>query len=137
MSRNATVTGSSTVCKTLAKEFPRAELWIDRLDEHELTTSIANLLSTERAEIMKSLGEINAYMKYSMHPITYRFTVADLELWGAIKGNPQILADVSSGKLPEIERWYKSFIELQPLTKTIVEYVKEITAVYISLSLSF
>jgi glutathione S-transferase len=125
-----TFTGISIVCQELAKEFPETKLWGDHLEGYDVYIAMSKLLSSTRQEFMEGLTVINQAMKYSAHPVDSSFSLADLELWGAIKGNPQILFEVTSGRLPEIERWFKTFMELQPITTKITEYVKEITAVH-------
>lgn len=60
-----------------------------------------------------------------MHPVKYAFTVVDLALWGAIKGNTQITAAVSSGKYTEIERWYKEIMEQQPIVTQVNKFIHQ------------
>lgn len=125
-------TGNNLICKTLALEYPKARLWTNELSdnlEFTLLGSMEKVNSTDRAIVAESLETVNEMMMFSMHPVGYSFTVGDFLLWGAIKGNPQTTSDVLSGKYPEIERWYKEYMEQQPITAQVGSFVKEANAV--------
>ena len=125
-------TGNIMVCKTLALEYPETRLWTSELSdtlEFMLLGSMEKVNSTDKASVTEALEAINEMMMFSMHPVGYAFTVGDFLLWGAIKGNPQITSDVLSGKYPEIERWYKDYMEQQSITAQVASFVKEMNAV--------
>ena len=125
-------TGNIIVCKTLALEYPETRLWTSELSdtlEFMLLGSMEKVNSTDKASVTEALEAINEMMMFSMHPVGYAFTVGDFLLWGAIKGNPQITSDVLSGKYPEIERWYKDYMEQQSITAQVASFVKEMNAV--------
>jgi Glutathione S-transferase, C-terminal domain len=76
-----------------------------------------------------ALADFNDLLTFSMHPAGNIFTVADLCLWGAIKGAPRVTGDVLNGKYPEIERWYKDFMERQPISSQVYDMVKTFNSV--------
>jgi Glutathione S-transferase, C-terminal domain len=130
-----TYTGNKLVSETLAKEYPQAGLWTNELADNLETTllgSVEKLNSTDKTAIAEALGSINETMTFCMHPVGYSFTVGDFLLWGAIKGNSQISSDVLSGKYPEIERWYKEFMEKQPVTSQVAQFVEQLNVVLTS-----
>jgi hypothetical protein len=128
----ATYTGSNVISKTLAEHLPSAGLWEE--DSKGVVENASGLLdkllSSEPAVITQALGSINESMTFKMHPAGNAFTVVDLLLWGGIKGNPQSVSVVLSGKYPEIERWYKEFVEVQPFIAQIHAFTKDSTAVH-------
>jgi hypothetical protein len=122
-----TETGAA-ICNTLAIELSKARLWTSELAEvieFTLLGSIEKLISNDQASISEALAAINENMTFSMHPVKYAFTVVDLLLWGAIKANPHITADILSGKYPEIERWYKEFMEQQPIVTQVNKFIHQ------------
>ena len=128
-------TGNILVSKTLALEYPKTRLWTNELSdtlEFMLLGSMEKVTSTDRASVTEALEAINEMMMFSLHPVGHAFTIGDFLLWGAIKGNPQIASDILSGKYPEIERWYKEYMEQQPITAQVAFLVKEMNAVWIS-----
>lgn len=127
-----TYIGNKLVCETLAKEYPQAGLWTKELADNLETTllgSMEKLNSTDKTATAETLRSINETMAFCMHPVSYSFTVGDFLLWGAIKENPQISSDILSGKYPEIERWYKEFMEKQPITSQVVQFVEQLNVV--------
>lgn len=127
-----TITETTSICATLATQFPEARLWTkDLADAIEVTLlgSMQQLTSTDPTSIGEALKTINETLLFSMHPVKYAFTVADLCLWGAIKANPLLSTEISSGNYIEIERWYKELMESQPITTKVYKFVKDLTAV--------
>ena len=126
-------TGNILVSKTLALEYPKTRLWTNELSdalELMLLGSMEKVVSKDKASVTEALEAINEMMMFSMHPVGHAFTVGDFSLWGAIKGNTQITSDILSGKYPEIERWYKEYMEQQPITAQVALFVKEMNAAW-------
>ena len=121
-------TGNTLICLTLAKEHPKANLWNSDLAEcmkiPMVWEPIDKLLSGERAQISESLGRIDVNMTFTTHVVSFGLTVVDWLLWGAIKGNPQSVTDVLSGKYPQLGRWYKELMEMQPIVPKVIKFVK-------------
>ena len=123
-----TETGATAICKTLAVEFSKARLWTRELGEvieFTLLGSMEKLVSNDQGSISEALAAINENMTFSMHPVKYAFTVVDLSLWGAIKANPHITTDILSGKYSEVERWYKEFMEQQPIVTQVNKFIHQ------------
>jgi len=134
-SSGTTATNASEITKILSQQYVKSGV---STKGHQLEGTMLNYIekvsSMDRSENSEGLQRIDSIMRFSMHPLGVKFTAADFLLWGAIKGSPQILNEVSSGKYPEIERWFKGYIELLPFMSKVNAYQKEITAV---LPLSF
>jgi hypothetical protein len=120
------------ISKTLAEHLPSAGLWKE--DSKSALESASGLLDkllfSETAVVTEALECINENMTFNMHPAGHTFTVVDLLLWGAIKGNPPSVSVVLSGKCPEIERWYKEFMETQSFISQIHVFTKDSAAVH-------
>ena len=113
-------------------EYETAGLWkrdLADLLEFTLLGSAEKLTSADKTSIDEGLTALNESLTFSTHPVGYTFTVADLSLWGAIKGNPLITPDIASGKYPEVQRWYKEIMEQQPITTEVNKFMKELNAV--------
>lgn len=128
-----TYSGSPLICKTLAMEYPSAELWTGNVTdnlEFILLEFMDKVYGTDKAAVTSALEQIDSTMVFCLHPLAFEFTVGDFLLWGAVKGNSQITTDVLSGKYREIERWYKQYMETLPHISKVNDYVKELSAVY-------
>lgn len=127
------MTSGPDIALKLSEEYSKAN--ISTLDtkyrqlERTVYIHIDSILSTDKAKIAEGLQRVDSVMRFSMHPIGFTFTAGDLLLWGAIKGSPHILSEVSSGKYAEIERWYKDCMELLPFIAQVNTFQKELTAV--------
>ena len=91
---------------------------------------IEKIYSKDKSQIAEGLKKMESIMQFSMHPLGVKFTAADFLFWGAIKENPQIFSEVSAGKYPGIERWYKGYMDLLPFISKVTTKQKELTAVY-------
>lgn len=128
-----TFTETISICATLATQFPEARLWTKELAdaiEFTLLGSMEKLTSTDPTSVREALKAVNETLVFSMHPVKYAFSVADLCLWGAIKGNPHVGTEISSGKYIEVERWYKEFMEPEPITTKVYKFIRDFTAVF-------
>jgi len=126
-------TGSVAICQILATAFPETGLWPKELAdvlEFTLLGSMEKLIATDAKSIKQALAALNETLAFSMHPVKYTFTVADLCLWGAIKGNPLVAAEMTSGNYSEIERWYKEFMEPKSVTTKVYKLVRDLSAVF-------
>jgi hypothetical protein len=128
----ATVTENPIICKTLASHFEELGLSVQGRDEKvfgSLCNALVALHSGDRRELNEFLVLINKAMTYSMHPLGHNFTIIDILIWGVVKEDPQTTADVFSGKYPEIERWYKEFMEPQDIIHQVGDFIRDLNAV--------
>jgi len=113
------------ICKFLALE---NGLWQNEEAELDAALSTAsNLLSTDKSVISSALTSLNETLTFN----TYLFSVAsvaDFATWGAIKANPQAVAELTSGKYGEVERWFKELMELNDIVGTTNGVIKGLTA---------
>lgn len=133
MYSGTSTTGSVVICQILATAFPEAGLWPKELAdilEFTLLGSMEKLTSTDATSVKQALVAVNETLSFSMHPVKYAFTVADLCLWGAIKGNPLVATEMSFGNYSEIERWYKDFMEPKSVTTKVYKLIRDLSAVF-------
>ena len=116
------------ISTTLAKEFPYAALCVNDNLETTLNEYTDKVNSKDKQKIVEGLKSVNESMTFNMHPLGYTLTVGDFSLWGAIKGNPQVTTEALSGKYSEIERWYKEFMEHQPVILQVAQFIKDLSA---------
>ena len=60
--------------------------------------------------VEKPLHELDAHLILRSHIVGYTLTIADLSVWGAIRGNKFAFAAVKKGNILNVSRWFK-FIE--------------------------
>jgi len=128
-----TTMGSTAICSILSKAFPEAGLWPKELAdalEFTLLGTMEKLTSTDPKSIKEALSAVNETLAFGMFPVKYSFTVADLCLWGAIKGNPLVSTEMASGRYSEVERWYKEFMEPRSVTTKVYKLIKDLSAVF-------
>jgi glutamyl-tRNA synthetase len=133
MHSGKTITGSTAICTILATEFPDAGLWPKELADvlgFTLLGPMEKLTSTDSASIKEALQQVNENLAFNMHPVKYTFTIADICLWGAIKGNPLVATEMTSGKYSEIDRWHKEFMEPTSITTKVYKFIRDLSAVH-------
>jgi hypothetical protein len=127
--RGRSYSGDPLICFTLAKEYMCPNLGSKRIESSYLEEYIEYILSTDRKLVKEGLEHFNERMTFNMHSAAIELTIADFALWGAIRGNPQIVTEVLSGTYPQIEKWYVEIMGKQPLVHQITQYVQEVTVV--------
>ena len=54
--------------------------------------------------------ELDSHLTLRSYVVGYTLTIADLTLWGAIKGNKMAFAAIKKGSMLYVSRWFK-FVE--------------------------
>lgn len=69
---------------------------------------------TEFKSIEGPLLELDAHLTLRSHIVGYALTVADLCIWGAVRGNKAALAAVKKGSMYNLSRWFTFIDESNP-----------------------
>jgi len=69
-----------------------------------------SLHPTDFKSVEGPLHELDAHLTLRSYVVGYDLTVADLSVWGAIRGNKVAFAAVKKGSMLNVSRWFK-FIE--------------------------
>jgi glutamyl-tRNA synthetase len=86
--------------------------WIDR------TTA---LLPTDFKAIETPLFELDSHLILRSYVVGYTLTVADLCVWGVIRGNKIAYAAIKKGNLLNASRWFKFVEETNPWIATALQ----------------
>ena len=60
------------------------------------------------------LHELDAHLTLRSYVVGYTLNVADLSVWGAIRGNRVAYAAVKKGNMLNVSRWFKFIEETNP-----------------------
>ncbi len=74
----------------------------------------ASFFSTDFKSVEPPLLELDAHLTLRSHVVGYALTVADLSVWGAIRGNKVAYAAVRKGAMLNVNRWFKFVDETNP-----------------------
>ena len=66
--------------------------------------------SSDFKSVEKPLYELDAHLTLRSYVVGYTLTIADLSMWGAIRGSKVAFAAVKKGNILNVSRWFK-FIE--------------------------
>ena len=72
------------------------------------------MFPTDFKSIDGPLLELDAHLTLRSHVVGYNLTVADLSVWGAIRGNKVAYAAVKKGAMLNVNRWFKFVDETNP-----------------------
>jgi glutamyl-tRNA synthetase len=64
-------------------------------------------LPTDFKSVEGPLHELDAHLTLRSHVVGYTLTVADLSVWGAIRGNKVAYTTVKKGNMLNVSRWFK------------------------------
>jgi len=60
--------------------------------------------------------ELDSHLTLRSHVVGYRLTVADLAVWGALRGNKVAYAAIKKGAMLNVSRWFKYIEETNAWT---------------------
>ena len=63
-----------------------------------------------------ALLELDAHLTLRSYVVGYSLTVADLSVWGAVRGNRAALSAIRKGSIINATRWFKFIEETNPWT---------------------
>lgn len=74
----------------------------------------ASFFPTDFKSVDGPLLELDAHLTLRSHIVGYTLTVADLSIWGAIRGNKVANAAIKKGTLLNVTRWFRFIDETNP-----------------------
>ncbi|GAO49181.1 glutamyl-tRNA synthetase [Saitoella complicata NRRL Y-17804] len=105
--------GVENVAKALAKGCPDAKLYGKREELVDEWLAFSARLAGDFKSVLPALEELDHHLQLRSVLVGYSLTVADLVIWGAIKGSTIAVGAIKKNALTNISRWF-SFIEAQP-----------------------
>ena len=69
---------------------------------------------TDFKAVEEPILELDAHLTLRSHVVGYSLTVADLLLWGALRGNKVAYAAIRKGAMLNVSRWFKYIEEINP-----------------------
>ena len=81
----------------------------------------SSLYPTDFKSVEKPLHELDAHLTLRSYVVGYNLTIADLAIWGAIRGNKVAVAAVRKGNIVNLSRWFKFIEETNPWITTAVQ----------------
>lgn len=93
--------------------------------EGETSIGLDQCYSEDQTIVQNGLAFFNKQLGVSMHVNGVDVADEDLFLWGVIRANPLSLSEVMSGSYPNIESWYKEFMEKLPRVREVEAFLKE------------
>ncbi len=72
------------------------------------------MFPTDFKSVEGPMHELDAHLTLRSYIIRYTPTIADLLVWGAIRGNKVATAAVKKGNMVNVSRWFKFIEETNP-----------------------
>ncbi|MCJ1467515.1 hypothetical protein MMC07_006140 [Pseudocyphellaria aurata] len=82
---------------------------------------IARLVPADFKSLEGPLLELDSHLTLRSYVVGYTLTVADLSVWGAIRGNKIAYAAVKKGSMLNVGRWFKFIDETNPWITTALQ----------------
>lgn len=79
------------------------------------------MIPTDFKAIEGPLLELDAHLTLRSLIIGYTLTVADLSVWGVLRGNKIAYAAVKKGNMVNVSRWFRFVEEANPWTATALQ----------------
>lgn len=77
--------------------------------------------ATDFKSVEAPLQELDAHLTLRSYIVGYSLSVADLSVWGAIRGNKFSYAAIKKGNILNVTRWFKFIEETNPWIATAVQ----------------
>lgn len=81
----------------------------------------AKFVSTDFKSVEGPLLELDSHLTLRSYIVGYSLTMADLSVWGAIRGNKIAHAAIKKGSILNVSRWFKFIDETNPWITTAVQ----------------
>ena len=92
--------------------FIQVNEWLDRT---------SSFYPTDFKSVEGPLLELDLHLTLRSYIVGYTLTIADLSVWGAIRGNKAGYAAVKKGSIVNVSRWFKFIEETNPWIATAVQ----------------
>ncbi|KAI9828405.1 MAG: hypothetical protein M1832_002833 [Thelocarpon impressellum] len=117
----AAISGDIAVVSMLADAFPSILRGKHVQQEDEWVVRASALTSPSFKVVEGPLLELNTHLTLRSHIVGYTLTVADLAVWGALRGNRAAYSNVQKGSLVNVARWFRYLEEAFPWIPPTVE----------------
>ena len=75
---------------------------------------ISSFFPNDFKTLEEPILELDSHLTLRSHVVGYNLTVADLAIWGAIRGNKIANAAIKKGAMLNVSRWFKFIEETNP-----------------------
>lgn len=82
---------------------------------------MSSLILSDFKAVEGPLLELDAHLTLRSYIIGYTLTVADLCVWGALRGNKIAYAAVKKGNIVNVSRWFRFIEEANPWIATALQ----------------
>ncbi|KAI9829660.1 MAG: hypothetical protein M1819_006031 [Sarea resinae] len=118
-SGSASYGGLAAVSK-LVETFPLLKSKQEPL-ENEWISRASAFTSPDFKSVENPLAELDAHLTLRSHIVGYTLSVADLAVWGALRGNRAAVSYVRRGQMANLTRWFKYIEETNPWVVAAIE----------------
>ena len=88
---------------------------------NEWVARMKALYESDHKSVESPLLELNEHLTLRSYVVSYSLSVADLAIWGAIRGNKIGYAAVKKGSMIHLSRWFKFIEETNPWIASAVQ----------------
>ena len=93
----------------------------DNLKVKEWLSRTSTFFPTDFKSVEGPLLELDAHLTLRSYIVGYALTIADLSVWGAIRGNKVAYAAIKKGAMLNVSRWFKFVDETNSWIATAVQ----------------
>ena len=91
------------------------------MEVKEWLARTGSFFPTDFKSVEAPLLELDSHLTLRSYIVGYILTVADLSVWGAIRGNKVGYAAIKKGAAPNVSRWFKYIDETNPWIAEVVQ----------------
>jgi glutamyl-tRNA synthetase len=114
------VRGGKAVIQELLTSYPSLRGKQPELED-EWVKKVSNFESLDFKVLEPHLLELDSHLTLRSHIVGYFLSVADLVIWGVLRGNRVAVAAIKKGTYVNVTRWFKYVEETCPLTVRVME----------------
>ncbi|KAI9822519.1 MAG: hypothetical protein M1827_000238 [Pycnora praestabilis] len=105
--------GESAVIKKLMEAYPFLRGKYDAIEDEWLTRA-QHFSSLDFKRLESPLAELDSHLTLRSYVVGYSLTVADLAVWGALRGNRVAFAYIKKDHMANVSRWFRYVEETNP-----------------------
>ncbi|KAI9707612.1 MAG: hypothetical protein M1836_000573 [Candelina mexicana] len=112
--------GGAGLVKNIAEAYPfvRGKL---EANEDEWISRANDLTALDFKAIEGSLSELDSHLTLRSYIVGYALTIADLNVWGVLRGNRVAYAYLKKDQLVNLGRWFRFIEEANPWITTMID----------------
>ncbi|RPB20071.1 glutamyl-tRNA synthetase [Terfezia boudieri ATCC MYA-4762] len=116
--------GYENVLRKLIESFPK-ELGVkSELEEYWVNFTLTRLFSGDFKETSAALEELNNHLVLRTYLVGYSLTIADISVWGALRGSNAAYLNIKKGHHVNLARWFR-YIEANNRVSKGVDTLRE------------